>query len=278
MSPLAYSHWTTPNALATAWRRVRRKKGAGGLDGQSIEAFAQDADTELQRLQAELETETYRPSRLLRIDVPKPDGTARALRIPTVRDRIVQGAFADALSHRLDPLMSDASHAYRPGRSVESAAGRAVQLMLQGWVWAVRLDIARFFDKVPHSAVIAALRPHTDYPSRRVLGQWLNAQRCGRTGLAQGGPASPVLSNWVLTPFDQEINRGKARLIRYADDMLILTRTEHASVGAQERTTAALATLGLAPNPAKTRVGHVSKGVEFLGLRFDGTTVHRHKA
>ena len=270
--------WASVPALSKAWHRVRRNRGMAGADGVSVAGFAGLGAPALAQLSADLTTGTYRPVRLWRVRKVKPCGGHRVLAVPAVRDRIAQAACAAALSTAIEPLMSRASFAYRPGLSVEAAAGRVAMLRLQGWTWAVHLDIQACFDSVPHKPLVRALRPAVCAQTLSVIGRWLCQVSWRGPGIAQGSPLSPVLLNWYLTPFDHAMNRGQVRLVRYADDMLLLARGADTLARATQRAGHALADLGLVMNPDKTRMAWLDDGQTFLGLRFDATGIRRVSA
>lgn len=264
-----------PDALAKAWKRTRRNKGSAGGDGQSIARFGSRAQQELKKLRRDLLDGTYRPGPLRRVTIPKKSGGERVLAIPCVRDRVAQASAALVLSRALDRWMSHASFAYRPGLSAAHAAGAITTWRLYGYRWVAEGDIEAFFDELPHAVVRDALRDGLDAPSPRLsllLNQWLDGFGEGR-GVAQGAPISPVLANIALTPVDRALQSTGRKLIRYADDFVILTRSEEAAVAALERMATALAERGLALNASKSRVSRFGLGVAFLGFRFDGDRV-----
>ncbi|WP_089269939.1 reverse transcriptase domain-containing protein [Puniceibacterium sediminis] len=273
MTKVTLDDWTSDAALSVAWQRVRRNLMRRARDGSGVVRLEMDPPSQVQALQQDLRLGLYRPGKLQRIPKHKNDGGVRWLCIPTQRDRVAQGALSDALDRRLDGLMSPASFAYRAGLSVEAAAGRVTMLRLQGWDWAVHLDIETFFDRVPHQGLIDALRDHTDFQTRSVLGRWLSGFGRWRRGLAQGSPISPVLANWYLSPFDHEMNRGQTRVVRYADDILLLTRSRTQAEAMRARAESALRGLRLKPNAAKTRIASFDEGIAFLGLWFTGSGV-----
>lgn len=277
MDRIAIPVWTTWRALHWAWRRVRANKGGAGADGVDLAQFEARLTGELGALQAMLRGGRYRPRGLLRVPRAKPDGGVRWLRIPAVRDRVIQTACTVALDRVLEPQMSAASFAYRRGRSVEAAAGRVTELGLQGWTWGVRFDIEAYFDRIPHRPLLASLEPAVHTDTLAVINSWLLG--FGREiGVAQGSPISPLLANWYLTSFDFELNRGRTRLIRYADDILILSRSAIQAERARTRAETVLMSLGLRANPAKTQISPIAKGIDFLGLRFTNQSVTRKTA
>jgi len=278
-----FDRLSAPEELLAGFRRLRRNRSGAGGDGETPEAFAADLDRNLLRLSGELRSGAYRPGPLSRRPIPKADGRTRWLAVPSVRDRVAQGAAAAVLGEAFDGRLAEGSFAYRPGRSVEHAAGLVTAFRLQGFVHVLDGDIADFFDGVPHAAVIACLRPHVDIRVRRLVGLWLagfGRRRWIRAarGLAQGSPISPLLANLVLDPVDRALSGGRVRFVRYADDFLLMARSRPAAEAAGRRLVAELAALGLSLNPAKTRLTTFADGVDFLGLHFRGETVERRRA
>jgi len=276
MSHSIFEQWASKSALQVAWYHVRRNGGAHGIDGITTKSFAQDAPRQLKTIRRNLRSGTYRPDRLLRFKVQKTDGSVRWLGIPTVRDRIVQTALSSKLISLLDPHMSDASFAYRPNRSVETAAGAITRYHLQNWGWALRADIKSFFDEINHGILkdklglqIACRR------TRHVIELTLRQGGRGGRGVAQGSPLSPVLANWMLTDFDHHFHRGQTRLVRFADDFLILTKKRRVAENAQARCVAELRDIGLRLNRDKTGIHSFEEGFPFLGLWFCAGSVSR---
>lgn len=275
-----FARMTAPEALREGFARIRRNRSGPGGDGETPEAFARDLDGNIARLCAELRDGRYRPGPLTRYPIPKPDGRKRWLAVPSLRDRIAQGAAAEVLGAHLDGGFSDASFAYRPGRSVEHAAGRVTTWRLKGFVHVVDGDIADFFDSVPHRVVIDRLRRRVPFAVRRLVGLWLASfgQRRwfrARRGLAQGSPLSPVLANLVLDPIDHALESRRVKLVRYADDFLLMARTAEAAAAARARMEAELKAIGLSLHAGKTRLARLDDGIAFLGLTFTADTVSR---
>lgn len=267
--------WTAGDALTTAWARVRANKGMAGGDRVRIVDFEARADAEITRLSNDLTQGRYRPRRLFRIRKPKPSGGWRVIAIPSVRDRVAQTSCAMHLGRALEPTMSPASFAYRPGRSAEAAAGRLLTLRLQGWRWAFDADIATYFDTIPHWPLLEALQHSTSCDSTtQTIGTWLAHFTRRGIGIPQGSPVSPVLANLYLTPFDRIFNRGQCRLIRYADDFLVLARSKQSVERVRVRVEAELDRLGLAVNPAKSAIRRADD-LAFLGIGFRGQAIQR---
>lgn len=261
--------------LRWAWRRVKRNGDTVGADGQTPAVFAQELDARLDRLAARVRAASYQPGPLRRLVVAKPDGGERRLAIPTVTDRVLQTATHRILAARLNGEMSPASFAYRAGLGVDLAVARIVMLRLRGYTHVVEADIRRFFDEVPHAALLATLDERVaDARVRRLVRLWLRGFGAGR-GLAQGAPISPLLANLHLDPIDRAIDTRKTRLIRYADDLVLLCRSAAGAQRAQVRLTELLVQRGLALHPDKTRQVTFERGFDFLGYRFEGALVSR---
>ena len=256
--------------LRRGWRRVRSNRGMAGGEGVDIAAFEKGLAANLACLGAELAAGRYRPGPLQRVEIAKPDGGRRRLAVPPVRDRVVQSAAAIVLDELIDPQLSDASFAYRRGRSVEHAIGRIMTYRLWGAEWVVDGDIERFFDSVPHRRLERRLAGHVRCRRTRALVElWLRRFSRGGRGLAQGAPISPLLANLYLDPVDRAIDRRGRRLVRYADDFVILCPDRARAEQALRRMAALLEAEGLMPHPDKTRVVHFADGFQFLGYRFE---------
>lgn len=263
------------DSLRTAWKRVRRNGGGPGADQETIERFLQGIDERLSTLTQELTSGRYRPGPLLRYRIPKTNGKWRKLSVPCVRDRVVQAAAAQVLDAIFDSGMAPSSFAYRRGLSVEHAAGLVTMYRLRGFVHVVDGDIADFFDNAPHGAVFGTLRGTVCPKTLRVVALWLSGFGAKGRGLAQGSPLSPLLANLVLSPVDRAIETKKVKLVRYADDFLLMARRHSDAEKAAAHMAELLRPLGLSLNADKTRIATLTEGVRFLGLRFRGASVVR---
>lgn len=265
-------------ALARAFAKVRRAKGAKtpGQDGQGAADFAADEDAELDRLVHELRTKTYRPQPVLRVTIPKPGGGERKLGIPAIRDRVVQQALLDILQPIFDPEFHPSSYGYRPGRSCQQAVAKATMFVRRyGLAHVVDMDLSKCFDRLDHDLIVASFRRRVrDGSILALLRMFLESGvmigddwETTEVGSPQGGVISPFISNVYLDAFDQEMKRRGHRIVRYADDILILCRSGSAARHAREVATALLeGALRLTVNVEKTHVVHASQGVKFLGV------------
>ncbi len=263
-------------ALAAAFAKVRRAKGAPGVDGQTISDFANQLEEELERLVNELRTRTYQPLPVRRVTIPKPDGGERNLGIPAVRDRVVQQALLDILGPIFDPDFHPSSYGYRPGRSCQQAVAKATSFIRDyARKWVVDMDLSKCFDRLDHDLIIASLRRRiTDGSILALVRMFLESGvmiegnwEVTEIGSPQGGVISPLISNVYLDAFDQEMMRRGHRIVRYADDILILCTSRIAAEHAREIATDILeGELRLTVNMEKTHLIHASRGVKFLGV------------
>jgi len=265
--------------LIEAFARVAKAGGGAGGDGVSLSGFARDTRKEIDSLVRELSTGHYRPRAFRRYSIAKASGGRRMLAVPSIRDRIVQSAVAKLLNEALDSHMSSVSFAYRKGLSVEHAGALVMFYQLRGFGWAVDGDIEKFFDNVSHKRLIEILRRFNVCPDTlRLILLWLEHYAgCVNkvSGLPQGSPLSPVLANLYLTPFDKAIDTKRIKLVRYADDFLLLTRKKKEAIEAKQKATNILSKLGLRINEQKTRIVYLSDGVSFLGLRIKGHGIYK---
>lgn len=259
-----------------AWKRVRANKGAAGVDGVSIEDFPGLFRAAWPRLRERLASGSYEPAPTLRVEMEKPDGGKRLLGIPTVLDRVVQQAIVRVLGPILDPGFSESSFGFRPGRSARRAVEQVSDIIGSGRRVAVDLDLSKFFDRVDHDVLMSRLgRAIRDRRVLRLIGKYLRAgvQVDGRLqetgeGVPQGGPLSPLLANVVLDELDKELELRGHRFARYADDFVILTKSQRAG----ERVMASVrrfleSRLKLKVNEEKSRVVK-ARDLEFLGFAF----------
>ena len=263
--------------LELAWEKVKANKGAGGIDGQSIEEFEEVLDEQLGRLHNELKEDTYRPQPVRQRLIPKAGqpGKHRQLGIPNIYDRVCQQALKNRLEPIFDPLFDDANFGYRNGRSTKDALRKVWRELEEGNEWIVDADLRDFFGSVDHVKLMTLVAQQiADGRILRIIKGMLKAgcQAKGRLlpteqGTPQGGVISPLLSNILLTPFDWEMRRRGYRLTRYADDWVITCRSRGEAKAALEAATKILEKLGVTLHGEKTRIVHVRHGFEFLGYK-----------
>ena len=273
MKDIPNAKWWSEGALRAAFGRVLSNGGGAGGDGVSAVDFGRDLPQNLRELSQGLQQQRLKPRPCRRYAIAKKDGGKRILNVPSVADRIWQTALAWELEVRLGTSMSDASFAYRRGRSIQDAAVRVVFWRLRGHVWVAESDINQFFDAIPHCSLKDRFFDLEKCEvARHSVGKWLQSLSSGR-GLAQGSPLSPVLANLYLLGFDAEVDCKAHRLVRYADDFLLMARSRENAEAGLLRAKAALGNLGLTLNENKTHVKHINQGIKFLGHHFDGRGV-----
>ena len=224
-----------------AYKRVKSNKGSPGIDGMTVDALTVYLKEHWPAIREQLLTGTYKPQPVKRVEIPKPDGGVRQLGIPTVLDRMVQQAVMQVLQDRWDAEFSEHSHGFRPGRSAHQAVAKAQKYIAEGRRWVVDLDLEKFFDRVNHDKLMAAVaRRVADKRMLKLIRAFLTAGVMENglvgsvdEGTPQGGPLSPLLSNLVLDELDRELERRKHCFVRYADDCNIY-RAQPAGRGACE--------------------------------------------
>src|SRR5882672_882783 len=259
-----------------ALRRVKANKGSPGIDGMRVEELPGYLKQHWPGIREQLLSGTYQPQPVRRVEIEKPDGGMRKLGIPTVLDRLIQQAVMQVLQGRWDPTFSEHSHGFRPKRSAHQAVAKAQQYIAAGNRWVVDLDLEKFFDRVNHDKLIAAIaRRVTDKRVLRLIGAFLKVGVLenglvspAEEGTPQGGPLSPLLSNIVLDELDRELERRKHRFVRYADDCNIYVRSQRAGQRVMSSVTGFLTRrLKLKVNEAKSAVARPVER-KFLGFSF----------
>lgn len=260
---------TSLPSLREAWGRVRANAGAAGGDRMTIERFSHGSERRLLTLSKELRSGRHLPSPVRRVDIPKPSGDKRRLIIPSVVDRIAQLSVAQALGSQLDPGFEDSSFGYRPGRSVKQAIRLVEATRNAGSTWIVDADIKDFFDSVPHARLLQRLDEiMTDGPLIQLIEIWLEHNSQDGKGLAQGSPLSPLLSNLYLDHIDKAFSGKGSKIVRYADDFIILCKSEKKANKAHAKVQSLLRKIGLSLNREKSQVVSFNRGFRFLGHLF----------
>lgn len=269
-----------PRTLALAWTKVRANKGAAGVDGQSIDRFAAKAELYLSELSTALREGRYRPQPVKRVDIPKGDGRTRPLGIPTVKDRIVQQAVRLVIEPIFEVGFADGSYGFRPGRGCHDALREVDRLIKEGFTCVVDADLTRYFDTIPHDRLVERIESKIiDGGVLDLIRGWLKAdilkglERWTPTqGSPQGAVISPLLANIYLDPLDKAAAAHGYRMVRYADDFVILCRSREEADAALALVETWVAENGLRLHPEKTHVGDCripGQGFEFLGYRFE---------
>jgi RNA-directed DNA polymerase len=263
--------------LEMAWEKVKKNRGSGGVDGQSLEAFEMQLDQQLDRLHRELKEDTYQPLPVRQHPIPKRDkpGEYRMLGIPTIYDRVCQQALLNRLEPIFEPIFDDANFGYRRGRSTKDALRKIWKEIQSGSEWIVDADLRDFFGSADHEKLLALVAQKVaDGRVLRLIEAMLKAGCYGQgrlfpceRGTPQGGVVSPVLSNILLTPFDREMRLRGYQLTRYADDWVVTSKSAAEARAAVEAARRILRQLGVELHPQKTRIVHVQRGFEFLGYK-----------
>jgi RNA-directed DNA polymerase len=260
--------------------KVLGRKGAAGVDRQTVQDFAEHEREELQRLHERLRDGNYRPAPVRRSWIPKPGSSEkRPLGIPTVRDRVVQTSLVHVIEPILDATFHERSFGFRHGRSCHDALRCVEELLAAGYVYVVDADLKGYFDTIPKDRLLEIVRQKIS--DRRVLGlirQYLDQgimeelrEWTPETGVPQGAVLSPVLSNAYLNPLDHQMAELGYQMVRYADDFVILCRTPDEAEKALAEVRKWVESNGLALHPEKTHIVDArEKSFSFLGYTFRG--------
>ena len=260
-----------------AWKQVKANHGGPGIDGITLESFLSEIGPRWDKIRRALMQGYYVPAPVKRVEIPKKTGGTRKLGVPTVLDRVIQQAMAQVLSTIFDPGFSQGSFGFRPNRSAHGAIKRVHEYVKQGYRWAVDVDLEKFFDTVDHDTLIhyVGLKVR-DKSVLKLIGRYLRAGTIDKVGkkipspigTPQGGPLSPLLSNILLHELDLELERRQAHFARYADDFVIVTKTQaEGEVVLGEITEFLDKRLHLRVNRTKSKVVPIQE-CQFLGFTF----------
>ena len=274
--------------LEAGFRRVKKNKGSPGVDGVTLAEFESRLSEELSRLKAELESWTYKPSPVRRVEIPKSGGKGmRLLGVPTVRDRVVHATLKELLEPIFESLFSDHSYGFRPERNQRQAVEAAREIVAGGKPYVVDIDLSKFFDRIHHDRLITRLSQHiADKRILRLIGLLLRSGIMtnglvtpSTEGAVQGNPLSTLLSNIVLDELDKELERRGLEFCRFADDCNIFVKTPKAAQRVMESISGYIEKrLKLVVNQEKSQVAR-SDRVKFLGMTIVGKTIAiSHKA
>jgi RNA-directed DNA polymerase len=269
-----------PKNLYAAFQQVRANGGAAGVDHQTLVMFEQHLEANLEKLSRTLRDGTYRPREVRRKWIPKPGSNdKRPLGIPTVRDRVVQAALLNVLEPIFERNYAQQSYGFRPNRGCKDALRRVDALLQAGYTWIVDADLKSYFDTIPHEMLMERVKAKVS--DGRVLGliqsfltqgvmdgmeHWIPDK-----GSPQGAVVSPLLSNIYLDPLDWKMAEAGIEMVRYADDFVLLCRTEEDARRALDRVQDWTVKAGLKLHPEKTRIVNAAEkgGFDFLGYHFE---------
>jgi RNA-directed DNA polymerase len=266
----------SPSNLNAAFKQVKRNKGAGGVDKMEVESLKDYLVSNKDMLIKSIQKGKYRPNPVRRVCIPKENGKQRYLGIPTVVDRVIQQSIAQKLTSIYEPQFSANSYGFRPKRSAHQALRKCQDYITQGYIYAVDIDLERFFDTVNHSKLIEVLsRTIKDGDVVSLIHKYLNAGVMHEghyeetyEGVPQGGPISPLLGNILLNELDWELEKRGHKFVRYADDMVILCKSRSSAERTMESIVSYIErTLFLKVNRDKSQVATV-KDIKFLGYSF----------
>ena len=269
-----------PETLTAAWQKVAGNGGAAGVDRQGIDRFEARSEVYLGELSQALRERRYEPQPVRRVDIPKGDGKTRPLGIPTVKDRIVQTALKFVLEPIYEAQFRNGSYGFRPGRGCKDALREVDGLIREGYTYVVDADLQSYFDTIPRERLMQRVEEQiSDGAVLELIDKFLrqdvmqDGKRWTPTGgTPQGAVISPLLANVYLHPLDVLMEESGYRMVRYADDFVILCRSREEAMAVLEQVRRWVVENGLTLHPEKTHVGdcrQVGEGFDFLGYRFE---------
>ena len=262
--------------IKTAYKRVYANKGAGGVDGVTINELEEYMRENWRSIREEIRERKYKPQPVLRVEIPKPNGGMRKLGIPTVVDRVIEQAITQVLTPIFEPMFSDNSYGFRPNRRCEQAIIKLLEYFNDGYEWIVDIDLEKFFDNVPQDKLMSYVgRVIHDGDTESLIRKYLKAGVMNKgkyeptdIGTPQGGNLSPLLSNIMLNELDKELENRGQRFTRYADDVVIVLKSKAAATRVMYSITEWIERkLGLKVNATKTKITPPTK-LKYLGFGF----------
>lgn len=263
--------------LTEAWHHVRQGSDAAGVDGVSVVQFQRRLFSHLKEIQSQLQQSCYEPDLVKRFTLPKPNGKRRQLGLLTVRDRVAQAAVLRVIEPLFEARFEPFSYAYRPSRNPQMAIDHVRRLASSGRPWIVDVDVESCFDRIPLDCLFKVLcRRIKNRKLRRLLHRWLELQALNskpsehfrkprHLGLLQGGLLSPLLSNIYLDQFDKAATQRGLKVVRYADDIVVLCVNRRYAKSALKTAQKLLEQLGLPLNPQKTQIRQIDHAFSYLG-------------
>ena len=273
--------------LKIAKQRVKKNKGASGIDGMEVKELDEYLSKHLDEIKEQIRNKKYSPKPVKRVEIPKPDGGVRNLGVPTVVDRFVQQAIAQILTPIYEPKFSESSYGFRPNRCCEMAIQKALEFMNDGYQWVVDIDLEKFFDNVNHDKMISLIMK--DVKCGEIVSLINKFLKSGImiddeyedsiVGTPQGGNLSPLLANIMLNELDKEMEKRGLNFVRYADDCIIMVGSEMSANRVMRNISRFIEEkLGLKVNMTKSKVDRPS-GLKYLGFGFYfDSRAHQFKA
>ena len=262
--------------LKIAKQRVKKNKGASGIDGMEVKELDEYLSKHLDEIKKQIRNKKYSPKPVKRVEIPKPDGGVRNLGVPTVVDRFVQQAIAQVLTPIYEPKFSESSYGFRPNRCCEMAILKALEFMNDGYQWVVDIDLEKFFDNVNHDKMISLIMKDVKCGEIvSLINKFLKSgimiddeYKESVIGTPQGGNLSPLLSNIMLNQLDKELEARGLRFTRYADDCIILVGSSKAADRVMKNVSIFIESkLGLKVNMTKSKVSKPND-IKYLGFGF----------